>query len=44
MSDLYPAVAKGSARLRVTVSAAHEDAQLRSLTSAIKKTAEKKLI
>ena len=33
----YPTVAKGTARLRISVSAAHEAAQLRSLTSAIKR-------
>ena len=39
----YPTVAKGSARLRVTVSAAHEEAELRSLGAAIKRIAKKKL-
>ena len=39
----YPTVAKGSARLRVTVSAAHEEVQLRSLGAAIKRVAKKKL-
>jgi 8-amino-7-oxononanoate synthase len=39
----YPTVAKGSARLRVTVSAAHEEAELRSLGVAVKRIAKKKL-
>jgi 8-amino-7-oxononanoate synthase len=39
----YPTVAKGSARLRITVSAAHEEVQLRSLGAAIKRVAKKKL-
>jgi 8-amino-7-oxononanoate synthase len=39
----YPTVAKGSGRLRVTVSAAHEEAELRSLGAAIKRIAKKKL-
>ena len=39
----YPTVAKGSARLRVTVSAAHEEAELRSLGAAIKRIAKEKL-
>jgi 8-amino-7-oxononanoate synthase len=37
----YPTVAKGSARLRVTASAAHEEAQLRSLVLAIKRLAKR---
>ena len=31
----YPTVAKGSARLRVTVTAAHQEQQIRSLCQAI---------
>ena len=33
----YPTVAKGSGRLRITVSAAHDETQLHSLAGAIKK-------
>jgi 8-amino-7-oxononanoate synthase len=33
----YPTVAKGAARLRITVTAAHEEAQIRALCKAIKK-------
>jgi len=35
----YPTVAKGSARLRVTVTASHEEDQLRSLCKAIRRLA-----
>jgi 7-keto-8-aminopelargonate synthetase-like enzyme len=34
----YPTVAKGSARLRITVTAAHEEEQIRSLCQAVKTT------
>ncbi len=33
----YPTVAKGAARLRITVTAAHEEDQIRSLCKAIRK-------
>ena len=33
----YPTVAKGSARLRITVTAAHEEAQIMALTDAIRR-------
>jgi 7-keto-8-aminopelargonate synthetase-like enzyme len=33
----YPTVAKGSARLRITVTAAHDEDQIRSLCQAIRK-------
>ena len=34
----YPTVAKGSARLRITVTASHEEDQIRSLCQAIDTT------
>ena len=33
----YPTVAKGAARLRITVTAAHEEDQIRALCEAIRK-------
>jgi 7-keto-8-aminopelargonate synthetase-like enzyme len=33
----YPSVAKGSARLRITVTAAHREDQIRALCEAIRK-------
>jgi len=37
----YPTVAKGSARLRITVTAAHQDDQIRALCEAIKRLSAK---
>lgn len=36
----YPTVAKGSARLRVTLSAAHEEGEIRRLTAALRSISE----
>jgi 7-keto-8-aminopelargonate synthetase-like enzyme len=33
----YPTVAKGSARLRITVTASHQEDQIRSLCEAVKR-------
>src|SRR5437762_8876999 len=38
----YPTVAKGSARLRITVTASHGENQIRSLCGAIKRTNERR--
>ena len=38
----YPTVAKGSARLRITVAAAHDEDQIRSLCKAIRKMTKSK--
>jgi 7-keto-8-aminopelargonate synthetase-like enzyme len=37
----YPTVAKGSARLRITVTAPHKEDQIRSLCQAIKRLSSK---
>ena len=38
----YPTVAKGSARLRITVTAAHEENQMRALCDTIRKMTKPK--